>query len=318
LLHDCDLVADFSVVIGDVSRTQRHYANNIAKAIRYSPAHARYVFISTINAFGMSEQFNKARRYLIPHSIYAVTKRFGEAVTQRYGRKHGKDVYSFRLGHVHGLLQRVSQETDMLVNGRHTRFEYPDTPSYTVFCFTIAEGLVHIVEGKEKPGTYTLVSSPAWSWREVLEHYLSPGRRIEVSLVGRHHTPWFRRLPALLRRGVLGFLTRYKDTLRANVLHHFPTLEKKYKASLYVQRAKSQTAAYADTFVYRPEGVHEGVFPGPRLRYSTDSRVTMQTKTKEVAQQLTMLLPPSLAEPGTAAVGSVRRPTVPNNELCAE
>ncbi len=301
LLHDCDLVADFSVVIGDVSRTQRHYFNNITKALRHSPPHSRYVFISTINAFGMSEAFNKAKRYLIPHSIYAVTKRFGEVVARRYGRKFGKDVYSFRLGHVHGLLQRVSQETDLLVNGKHNRFEYPDTASYTVFCFTIAEGLVHIAEGKESPGTYTLVSTPAWSWQEVLEYYLAPGRQIEVTLVRRQRTSWIRRVPALLRGYVLGWLTRYKDTLRANVLHHFPGLEKKYKAKLYVQRALSQTAAYADAFVYRPEGVHEGEFPGPRLRHSTDSRHTMAARTREVEQMISALLPPSLTEQGTEA-----------------
>ncbi|MEY3367588.1 MAG: hypothetical protein RI973_743 [Bacteroidota bacterium] len=294
LLEGCDLVADFSVVIGEVANTKRHYFNNITKALQYSPRQARYVFISTINAFGMSAEFNKAKRYLIPHSIYAVTKRYGEHIAARYGKKNGKEIYSFRLGHVHGPLQRVSQETRELVNRRYRIFEYPDTPSYTVFCFSIAEGLVNIAAGLEKPGVYTLVSEPAWSWKEVLEYYLENGRQIEVRLTPPQRSSVLKSLPSLVKQRLFGFLARYKDTLRANVLHHFPDIEKKYKASLYIQRAQAQRDAYLDRFVHRPEDIHEGVFPGKRLRHGTDSRLTMHDKTARVEHMLESLVPHSL------------------------
>jgi nucleoside-diphosphate-sugar epimerase len=294
LLEGCDLVADFSVVIGEVANTKRHYFNNITKALQYSPRHARYVFISTINAFGMSAEFNKAKWYLIPHSIYAVTKRYGERIAARHGKKYGKAVYSFRLGHVHGPLQRVSQETRELVNKKYRLFEYPDTPSYTVFCYSIAEGLVNVAAGRETPGVYTLVSEPAWSWKEVLEYYLENDRRIEVRLMATRKDSLLKRLPGLLKQGLFGLLARYKDSLRANVLHHFPDIEKKYKANLYIQRAHTQREAYLGSFVYRPEDVHEGVFPGNRLRHGTDSRLAMHEKTEQVKRMAEAIVPPSI------------------------
>ena len=290
LLADCDLVVDFSVVIGEVSKTKRHYFNNVAKALQYSQPGAKYVFISTINAFGMSEQFNRAKKYFIPHSIYAVTKRYGEQIAAKYGRKYGKEVYSFRLGHVHGLLQRVSHETQELVNGRYRIFEYPDTPSYTIFCFTIAEGLVNILEGKEKPGVYTLVSEPAWSWKEVLEYYLEDGRDIDVRLVSLKKDGFLKKIPSTIKRSIFSFLTKYKDTMRANILHRIPDTERKYKAKLYVQRVHTQVGDFNDQFIYRPEGVHEGVFPGKRLQHCSDSRAVMQEKTKAVQEMLQALV----------------------------
>ncbi len=289
LLADCDLVVDFSVVIGEVSKTKRHYFNNVTKAIQYSKPGAQYVFISTINAFGMGGEFNRAKRYIIPHSIYAVTKRFGERIASQYGRKYGKQVYSFRLGHVHGLLQRVSRETVELVNGNYRIFEYPDTPSYTVFCFTIAEGLVNILQGKEKPGVYTLVSEPAWSWREVLEYYVENDRKIEVRLAPVRRESFLKKLPGTIKRYVFSTLTKYKDTLRANVLHYIPETEKKYKANLYIHRANTQIGEFNDQFVYKPEDVHVGTFPGKRLQHCTDSRTSMQEKTEAVKNMLQAL-----------------------------
>jgi len=294
LLGDCDLVVDFSVKSGEVADIKAHYRGNISRALECTRPEARYVFISTINAFGMGARFNRAKQYFVPHSVYAYTKRYGERLTMRLGKRLGKETYVFRLGHVHGLLQRVSEETRQLVRSPYRRFEYPDTPSYTIFCHTIAEGLVHVAQGGERPGVYTLISEPPWSWREVLQYYAGPDSGIEVEL--RHSAARagpLRGAAAALQGRAMQFLDAYGETLRANVLHHAPSLERRATAYLYIRRAKQQIQELQSLNVYRPRDTHEGVFPGPRLARISDSRFSMSAKTDQVREMLSRIQGPS-------------------------
>jgi nucleoside-diphosphate-sugar epimerase len=290
LVGDCDVVIDFSAIsTGEVAQIRAHYAKNITAALQYSPSWARYVFISTINAFGMGDDFNRAKSYWIPHSVYAYTKRYAERRALRLGKLQGKEVFVFRLGHVHGLLQRVSQHTAELVGGPYTQFEYPDTPSYTIFCHTIAEAIVSVGAGKEAPGIYTLVSEPAWSWKEVLQYYAPPGRQLKITLRPAQQTRWWTRVGNGLKSATLRLGFRYQETVKANVLHWIPRLELKAQGKFYCYQARHQIRELQDQFIYRPPLVHEGVFPGKRFVSASDSRVTMAQKTAEVRTMLDCL-----------------------------
>lgn len=238
----------------------------------------------------MSARFNRAKNYFLPHTIYAYTKRYGERLAVRTGKGVGKQTYIFRLGHVHGLLQRVSQETRLLVRGHWQRFEYPDTPSYTIFCHTIAEGLLSTARGGERPGIYTLISDPAWTWREVLNYYVEPGNRIEVDLwPAGARAGAFGRAAAALRSRVMQSLNDYRETIRTNVLRRLPSVERRAAARLYTRRAAQQIQEFQNQSVYRPQGIHEGVFPGPRLSGISDSRISMAEKTDQVRGMLQRL-----------------------------
>lgn len=307
---DLDLLVDFSVTPGEVSDITAHYDRNITRALESTRGGARYVFASSINAFGMSARFNRAKNYFLPHTLYAYTKRYGERLTVRTGKRLGKETYIFRLGHVHGLLQRVSEETRHLVRGHWQRFEYPDTLSYTIFCHTIAEGLISAAKGGERPGIYTLISDPAWTWREVLNYYVAPGNRIQVDLqpAGKR-TGAFARAAAALRSRAMQAANDYRETIRTNVLRRFPSAERRAAARLYTRRAAQQIQEFQNRSVYRPEGIHEGVFPGPRLRGISDSRVSMTEKTEQVRQMLARLSR-SGANSGTPLEATPCRPEV--------
>jgi nucleoside-diphosphate-sugar epimerase len=291
LLRDCDLVADFSVKSGEVADIKAHYHQNITRALECMRADARYVFISTINAFGASPRFNRAKHYFLPHSIYAYTKRYAERLAMRLGERLGRETYVFRLGHVHGLLQRVSEETRQLVRGPYRRFEYPDTPSYTVFCHTIAEGLIHVAQGSERPAIYTVISEPPWTWREILSYYAERDSQFEVELrQSADRAGPLRRATAALQSRAMQFLNEYRETLRANVLHFAPSLERRAAAFLYVRRARQQIQEFQRLSVYRPPDLHQGVFPGPRLTRISDCRFSMHTKTDQVREMLSQLV----------------------------
>ncbi len=282
LLRDCDLIVDFSVPSGEVNEIKAHYERYIRQAVVCAPEGARYVFVSTINAFGMSSRFNRAKYYFLPHSTYALTKRFAEQLACSLGRQHHRAVYVFRLGHVHGALQRVSQETAELVRKNYHLFEYPDTLSYTIFCHSIAEGLISVAQGRESEGFYTLISNPAWSWQEVLEHYADAHQLPKVALLPKR-TAWLGvRLLARVQSWVAELAHNYKDTVRANFLQRFPDFERSWQAWFYVKKARSEVQSYGDQLIYRPVGIHEGVIPGRRLSSLSDSRFTLKKKEEQV------------------------------------
>jgi nucleoside-diphosphate-sugar epimerase len=290
LLADCDVVVDFMATTAhNVKTYKQFYFNNVSKAIQHSLPHSKYIFISTINAYGMGTYFNKAKKYILPHTIYAVSKRYAEQLAYTQAKKYKKEIYVLRLGHVHGLLQRVSHQTQTLVQEPYHTFEYPNTPSYTVFCFTIAEALVNIAANKEKQGTYTLVSSPAWSWKEVLEYYAQTP--IRVDLYPLQHQSFRQKLIVTIKNSISKILLKYKDTFRANILAHFPELEDKIRIDFIEKRVAQEIEHYRTVRVYRDNSIHVGTMPGQRLKSISDSRLTMAAKQQEVKKLLDSVLP---------------------------
>jgi hypothetical protein len=190
------------------------------------------------------------------------------------------------LGHVHGLLQRVSEETASLVRQEYNRFEYPATPSYTIFCHSIAEAMVLLTEGKEEPGIYTLISDPPWSWKEILEYHVERNCEINVTLVPYQRSKLLNRFVDSVKKVTLIALKRYGETLRANLLHHLPGLELKSAAHIYTMRAQHQIREFEEQLVYRPSGIHDGTFGGRRLSALSDSRWSMPAKTAQVKSML--------------------------------
>lgn len=305
LLRDCDVIVDFSASSRDVRSMKSHYSRYITQATRLSSPSARYIFISTIDAFGMNARFNRPRYYWVPHTIYAHTKRYGERLAMRMGKELGKDAFVFRLGHVHGLLQRVSAEAEALARGKYRVFEYPSTPSHTIFCHTIAEGIVSVAEGKQIPGIYTLISEPAWSWEDVIRYYADPNAKLEVLAAAPGQRRWINNLV----RGIQGWFTRklleYKDTLAANLLHRLPRIERKCRAYFCTLKAKQEIGRLRDLTIYRQSGIYSGIFPGMRLPGLSDSRVSMAAKRTQVSEMLDALV---------KRAGSVIDPQIPAND----
>jgi hypothetical protein len=147
-------------------------SRHIRNILDFSPAGAPYVYISSISAFGMRDAESQLRNYFLAYSRYAADKRYLERAALSGSSR--RNVYVLRLGQVHGQLQTVSREfAEEILSGAVYLPFAAATDSYTVFCFTIAEALVNIALGKEKPGRYTLVSTPFWSWAQVYEYWAS-------------------------------------------------------------------------------------------------------------------------------------------------
>lgn len=273
LLAEADVVVDFATFASDrVAPLDAFYRQRIERMLAATAPGCRIVFISTIDAFGMSPEHNHARHYRLPRSVYALTKRRAERRLAAAAARAGREAFSLRLGHVHGHLQAVSAETRRLVNGPHRRFRYPTTPSYTVFCFSIAEALVRVAQGRVTPGTYTLVSTPMWSWAEVLRFHAEPGRAIAVEAAAGSSSGPGARVIAAVRAGVARLAARQRDTA-AVALAHFPALLARIKAAERSARARREIAAVDGAHL--PHGIHIGAIPGPFVPELGDSRETM-------------------------------------------
>ncbi len=288
LLADCDVVADFSLPRGAASAIRPVIDKMVGLAIRHAPPHARYVYISTIMAFGMPQRGGGFRPRRVSRTIYGATKRHAERLALRLGRKRGREVWALRLGQVHGELQEVSRQ---LVRGLLARTVIvPRCPSCTVFVFSIAEALVQIGAGRERPGTYTLVSSPEWTWAELLNHFVArAGVRVSVeeSLAPTAPLSWISEAATRMKRAGVQTASRAalgaRETVAGYGLHYFPEFEHKLRAAYHRRRAEAEIDADRLASSYRPfADCFHGRMPGKRLLSLSDSRRTMAGPAEKV------------------------------------
>ncbi|MFH1702698.1 MAG: NAD(P)-dependent oxidoreductase [Nitrospirota bacterium] len=286
LLEGCDLVADFSHPHGLPAEVRPAVKSNIENALRWAPAESPYVYISTISAFGMLHSESKIKNYRLSHTMYAADKRYLERLA--LSGQGQRAVYVLRLGQVHGDLQRVSQE--FMEEAAFGKVYFPfsvNTASYTVFCFTIAEALMNITLGKERPGRYTLVSTPPWTWGEVYAYWARQNDS-KLELVTNENQELqqsgFRLLLNLgrfLLTPVIRFGIAHRELFMNYLLIRFPKMQDRMQAEYLRHKAAAEIAQGR-----REEGVRRkfwvGEVPGERLTSLSDSRLTMESATQAI------------------------------------
>lgn len=270
LLGDLDLVVDFSLPRGltaDVRSATSKILANIAKSARDG---APLVYISSIMAQGFRARDASLSPRLFARTRYGASKRFAERTASRECKRSSRPLFVLRLGQVHGELQTLSRRlSEHLVVGD---LEVPELPSNTVFAYSIAEALSNISKGREKPGVYTVISSPQWTWEEIYLH-MSTRAGVDVRVVPvpfkTNRDASRRSLTALVRASLVGMLTRHGDVLAAHLLSSSPGLERRLRAA-YMRRLPSSDNRTSTTFDVFGQQVG-----GKRLQTMTDSRITM-------------------------------------------
>lgn len=288
LAESCDLVADFSLPRGAPNELEATTAARLHALIpKLGPA-AHFVFVSTMAVFHLNP--NSPR-----FQIYGYTKRFGENLALRLGRRQHRAVSVLRLGQVHGVNQSCSKALRSIVGKGPVAL--PSLRSYTVFTYTIAEALVNLCQAKERPGVYTVTSVPAWSWREVHEHYCReagvpvPEIREELPLQTR-------------RTGIANALLRWlgeqvhaqRELLETIISKLHPETAARLRAAHYQKRAVSELGFLSSENVERPYAQWRDV-PGRRMTSLTDSRVTMYTTYRRVKRRFATLVESESGQP---------------------
>ena len=288
LLKDVDTIVDLAIPRGLPSDFCRVTRLMVHGAMRQSPPGVRYIFSSSIMAFGMKDpEERRLRKYFLAHSLYGIKKRWAEREIFRIARAAKREAYVLRFGQVHGEIQNSTARlvADIAAKSGDAPYFVPSTPSNTLFVITIADAVLKISAGRERPGLYTLVSAPQWSWTEIVEHYASRNG-LKVNAVGIDVGPprWktgLRDIFYTLTRSVF----RHRDLLAGYVLTFFPKYELRAKAMNAVWRARGELSVGIDRDNEVFRSAYWGNPPGRQLTTledSTNSAVEIEGKVRAI------------------------------------
>ena len=289
-IANADLVFDLAAPgRGFINEIKNFYKYRLTQVIQYMKHGSSFVFASTQAAFGYKEPlYTKLKYYFFPRSVYAANKRYAEKLCQKLGKRFGINVFIFRLGEVHGVIQRCSAGLRNSINNGYT-FTVNDTPANAIFVYEIAQALVNITKKMESPGLYTMVSNYSWSWSELLAYIASREKQnviinlIEAQQIGPKHYFIF------LKNTTFNFLVMRRDTLMAN----FPGLSTylpMMKNKILSQRVEAEVLKNK----LNPENTHLtrfiGVLPGKRMESIPDVKSTIGEHERVIQTKLNNLL----------------------------
>ena len=221
-----DAIIDFSYPSGQLFEIKASLKISIENIISCLPPQATYIYMSSIMAYGMSAEERYVGNYFFPRSTYAFLKRYAEKIVRRFGRKYSIKVYNFRLGQVHGVLQSVNSSFREKLSKNNIAFVNggPSELTNTVFVNSVSDAILECVKGKEIPGTYTLISSPQWSLKELYDYYVQY-YNFPIEII---YAPEEKK-KIRYSFGVFGFLRKYRPLLETYFLMNLPRVLIKVK-----------------------------------------------------------------------------------------
>ena len=260
-ISTADLIIDLAAPYdGNLQENKKFYKERIDIFFNNMKKNTKFIFMSSMNAFGIDSKRNILKNYLISSSIYASNKRYAEKYVKKLAHQNSIKTYIIRLSEVHGNYQRASEKVKKLISQRYF-FEIPDTPAWITFIVLLKEVVINILEGKEKPGEYTLVCDDIY-WSDLL-NYL--GREINISpkyeIVKKNKDNFSNRLKKITRN----YLISKKDLIRGN-LNVNKDLEDLMKLDFRIQKAKEEFILIDKAKVYKEYNRYSGVLPGKRFK----------------------------------------------------
>lgn len=175
LIGDCDVIANLA--LASLEHNYREamalHDNLIRNIARFTRRSGKHIFFSTMSIYGDA----RAHQRMVFRSLYGREKARCEKVARAAGRQHGRATFIFRLGHVCGELQGLTREIRERIALPPVQVPDLERASNTVHVATIVDAILKVSTGAVAPGTYDLMNSPQWSWKEVFEY---EGRMIEV------------------------------------------------------------------------------------------------------------------------------------------
>ncbi len=283
LLAQSDVLVDLAMPADkNIADLRRRIVDRAGMLHRYLRPGATMVYASTMSVFRLDPAVPR-------FTIYGSTKMLGERTHLRLGPKSDHPVYVLRLGQVHGVMQSCSSGLVQSIRGK-TRVEVPEMLSYTVFVSSIAEAIERIAAGGVSAGTYTLISDPAWSWREVVEWWAGEtGVRVDIgSYRLEAPRPVLARAFQAIKSAFMVWADRHRDRLSTWLWYVHPRIVERLIAQRYSQTARLHIRAYQEQQISRPIGQVQPV-PGQRFPGLSDSRTTMPPRHRALSTALTNL-----------------------------
>ena len=160
-------------------------------------------------------------------------------LVNKFGKKLLNPVFNLRIGQGHGFLQSVSNLYVKQVKSSRklTVFGHPDDKVNTLFISDLGEVICKIVNGEIQGGTYSVLSQPQWTQRELYDYYLKWTESFcLVEFQGHSFKP---SLFMMLRSNVLRFIESHRGFIDVVILQNIPWLALRAKG---MYRVKSSVA----------------------------------------------------------------------------
>lgn len=265
-INAADLIFDLAAPNnGTLKEIKKFYKNRADIVISNMKKNSKIVFASTMNAYGIDKKRKKLKNYFISSSIYSSNKRFAENYYKKLGKKNNINVYSLRLGEVHGKFQRASRDIIKLIEDKRI-FEIPKTPAWVTFISLIKQAIINILFEKEKPGLYTVVCDDVM-WFDLLNSF---GRKINIKpkYIIKDMNENSNKLINLL----FNILSSYKDIFRGN-FEISKDYENLLKLNYRINKVKNSFKETDKLKIYKDYNRYVGILPGKRLnslKYNKD------------------------------------------------
>jgi nucleoside-diphosphate-sugar epimerase len=163
IFEGADIIANFALAGGAGRKAREANEAIIAAAINHSPASAKQIFFSTLAVHGDWDDHGQKGK----HS-YGRLKLSNEGFFERLCRQQKRQGWIFRLGHVCGRYQGLTQAIQDELRRGAAYLPDPDRASNTICVAAIVDAIVAVGEARDAPpGRYDLVNRPQWSWRDV-------------------------------------------------------------------------------------------------------------------------------------------------------
>ncbi len=266
-IQNSDLIFDLvAPSTGNLDETKKFYKDRLNYLIKNMRPKTKFIFASSMNAFGLSSKNNKLKNYILPSSIYAANKRFAENIVEKESKKKNIEFYIVRLPDVHGEIQRVTQFIKTLISNEYI-FEIPKSPAWIVFINTIQEMIINIINNKEKSGRYTLVNDEIY-WSDLLEYF---GRKInkkaKYKILSHKNESYYLKIKKYIYKLILS----KRDIIRGN-LSISKEFETHKKIQYRVAKAKNAYRLLEGQKIYNGLNLYKGILPGKRFKNLTQQK----------------------------------------------
>lgn len=233
-LSDLDVAiisARKSVGLETVKKDLEYNLDIVRNACEYTSDRCTIIYFSSISAYGkeladsIKNEFNS----------YVKEKRRGEKIIRETLPETG---YALRLGHVFGDNQSWTQTlTKHLVGSNRLIVRAdPQRKSNVLHIPTLVETLQKCIENKITPGRFTVLNSPQWTWREVIEYYAETGTEITFETNDSGSS----QIGSRIQSHALEFLGSFQDLSLYTPRRLKSPLVQKY----HIQEVQSQIASY--------------------------------------------------------------------------
>ena len=258
-IFNSDLIFDLAAPnSGSLKEIKTFYKDRLDLIFGNMKKNSKFIFASSMNAFGIDEKRKILKNYFFSSSIYASNKRYAEKYIRKLGKHNSISTYILRLGEVHGNYQRSSIEIIKLINEGYV-FEIPNTPAWITFVSLIKDSIINILNDQEKPGLYTLVCDDIY-WEDLL-NLLSKKNKIVPKFIVKGKVKKFN----IIYRSFYRFLMSKKDSIRGNFSIN-KNFEDLMKLNYRINKVKSSNDKFKGIKIYSDKNRYIGVLPGKRLK----------------------------------------------------